>query len=786
MNKTLIRSLPLLLVFSGLIQASPVILEHEVPIGVIRGEKVRLEVMSLSTGGMLQEMMLLYRSLGEFQFHSVPMKREGTLFYTEIQTASVSTGYIEYYFAYEGSAAQTLTLPEENPQGSPFRLRIAPARADQQDAAFEVVILCPVPDDVLMDDEVVVAASVVGGETDIDFSYSKLFVDEVEVSGAAVFADGIVTYVPGRLRPGRHYIELQLFTPSGELLSKKEWAFRVIQSQAGRTRFQYDATFFLDGRVQEVSGDRDNILRGGGSLTGDYGRLDLYTRIILSTEEKPEVQPVNRYSAELDFHISGNDHLYLHGGDFMPYYNPLTFQDKRVRGVRSGFGLYFLLFDFIYGQTMRGVEGLMQGDTLQVNGTYAENIMAFRPGFRFGSHGQWNFNLLNSKEKENSIEYGGNVKEAVIAGTDVSFNFDKKRILFEASVQASIKNSDAGGPELTFDQLVEEDSAFAEKAIYEKLFNWVKGSRLLSMTAGLGPYPSLAMQADLTLKYLNNHLKLSYVDIDNEFENPGNPYLLKDIRGFYVFDTMRFLKNQIYVNLFFKKYLNNLTELDFRTDNLEFGTTLSYFPFGPYPSLTLGFENYSHRNGVSEADTALYGYLYMEDNTTRRLSAASAYTLSLGKVNNTLSANVMNYTREDEAYSEFRSRYDAVTVGLNTRFPFPLTTRLGFSMTRTAIGDTAQTLSHVNRYQFRVEYAIRDFPLKGSLRPFVNLIWQQIESELPGEDAVDTDRLNYSAGLSFQTALYGGLILRYDRISYSLEEEIVDDEIFSARYEIHL
>ena len=157
------------------------------------------------------------------------------------------------------------------------------------------------------------------------------------------------------------------------------------------------------------------------------------------------------------------------------------------------------------------------------------------------------------------------------------------------------------------------------------------------------------MQVDLRLRYLNNNLKFTYLNISNEFENPGNPYLMKDVAGFYILDNIRFFKNQVFLNLFYKNYANNMIEDEFKTRNSEFGATLSYFPFRNLPSVTVGYENYNRDNGVSEQDTTLYSYLYMEDNITTRLSLASSYRLNINTIRNTISVNLSRYRRNDEA-----------------------------------------------------------------------------------------------------------------------------------------
>ncbi len=768
---------------------NPIRFEHDIPTGVIRGDKVQLEVLSMDMGPSIHDMHVFFRELGEQNYRQMAMKGEGYLYSAIINTANTTTGQIEYYIAYEGRLGQIGTLPEANPQLNPYILRIAPAKTAQDYADFEIVILSPLPEDVLPNDEIVIAASVLGGESDIDFTLSKLYIDEVDVSPVADFSDGIITYVPNRLRLGRRIIKLQLFNNSGELIQEREWAFRVIEAEAGIKGLDVRGSVFLDNRNQEVSNVNDNFFRGGGYLTGNFDKLDFYSRILFSSEETEESQPVNRYTAELQYNFTDRSHIYVHGGDYIPYYNQLIFRDKRIRGVQAGLALGFFTLDYILGQSYRGVEGSFDidanNDTLQSNGTYSENVMAIRPGFRFGDNVQWNLNLVNAKEDENSIQYGGNVNEGLVLGTDLSMNFDNRRILFEASVQASIKNTDAGGPEIDFEDLVEIDSSLADYSGAEKAFDLLKSTGFLSATGGLNILPSLAMQFDLQLRYLNNNLRLTYLNIPSEFVSPGNPYLLKDISGFYITDSIRLFRNQMFLNLFFKNYANNLVDGDYSTKNIEFGSTLSYFPFRNLPSLSLSYARHNRDNGVSVQDTVLHNYLYLEDNVTQRISIASSYNINIKKIKNTLSVNLSTYQRDDDANRESQSEYNSLTVSLRTKFNFPLTTTLSYVLSGTAWGDTSKTTTDIDRYSVRLDYLISDLFGRDFLRPFVNLSFQNIDSDFESTGYTSTSRNNYSLGLAYQTASYGIFTLRYDQINYTVTEENITDRIINARYEIH-
>jgi hypothetical protein len=761
---------------------------HDVPMNIVKGENARFEITlngSNTFASEYRDVQVLYRELGGDRYKTIDMKEEGFSYFANLNTKNINTGQIEYYFAFRDRFGNVKTLPGEMPQMNPYKMNIIPEQVQTTNANFEIVILSPELNEAIPDNEVIVAASVLGGETEIDFDQSRLFIDGVNVSSLAEFDNGIVTFVPENIREGRHNIELQLYNNDGELIQNKEWAFRAVKSGMNIEKVNYRGSFFLDNRSQTIAQNSDNFFTGGGYFAGNYSNLDFYSKLIVSSEESDEIQPVNRYTAELRYHFSPFNNIYLKGGDFTPYYNPLVFQDRRVRGIQTGLEFGFFTFDFLYGQTNRAIEGFQEiniatNDTLTSNGVYSENIIAYRPGFRFGENVQWNLNLVNAKQDGESIEFGGNVKESVVFGTDLSMNFDKRRVTFEGSFQASIQNSDAGGPELVWEDLVKIDSSLADNSGAESAFNFIKNSGFLSATAGLNPLPSFAMQFDLYLRYFRNNFKVSYLSINRDFAAPGNPYLLKDIKGLYLFDNVRLFENQVFLNLFFKTYQNNLSDDQYSTDNSEIGATVSYFPAGNYPSVTLGYTSYSRSNGVTEADTASMPYLYIEDNSTQQINFSSSYNLYFDNIKNTLLLNLTNYVRDDVGNSLSNSSFNSFTIGVRSTFDFPLTTKLSFTQSSSEVGDTVST-TDISRYNLNVDYKFFNLFDVDILKPFFNLSIQSLDYGKAGT----TDRNNYAGGLIYQSSNYGIFSLKYYQISYKnvFTDKTINDNIFNVRYE---
>ncbi len=232
--------------------------------------------------------------------------------------------------------------------------------------------------------------------------------------------------------------------------------------------------------------------------------------------------------------------------------------------------------------------------------------------------------------------------------------------------------------------------------------------------------------------------------------------------------------------MFFKTYKNNLSDDKYSTDNSALGATVSYFPVGNYPSVTLGYSSYSRSNGVTQDDTTSMPYLYIDDNSTQQINFSSSYDLYLSKIRNTLLFNITNYARDDIANKQSNSDFSSFSVGVRSIFDFPLTTKLSFSQSNTEIGDTSKSITDVNRFNINLEYKFFNLIDVDILKPFFNLSIQSIET---GAGTPSTDRNNYAAGIVYQSSLYGVVSLKYYQVSYNFNKKTFDDTIFNARYE---
>ena len=769
-------------------------LQHAVPPPVLSGETVHLVLDNLDHNQIIYNPTLFFRDQGEADYHSMSMYREGYRYFVDLPTKNFSPGNVEYYFAYQTADGEAFYYPQSGPSANPFILRILPGEdiplGQQPEEKVEILLLSPEPNEFMEPDEFYTAISVLVDEAKIDNYKYKMLIDGVEVTRLLQQEGNLFSFAPSTIRSGRHNAEFYVYDANGKLAAKKEWSFRIRSGSSKSSAFKSQTKIFIDNRYQTLADVSRNIFRGGINFSGNYKKLDFLARVLVSSEEKTDRQPVNLYMGQVRYNFSTSFFVYLRGGDISDYYDPLVFWGKRVRGFGAGIHFKYFGLDYLIGNSARAIEGIVEeapnpGDPpiIRRYGTYGKKFLGLRTIFNFGRHVQWNLNLINGKDDRNSIMYGTNPKESLAMGTNLVMNFDNKRIYVKGSINASMKNENSNGS-IDFDSLAQRlNLSESEKQQAERLFGFLESTNFLSVTPGLVPLPSIAMQFETGLRYFGHYLRVSYKKIEADYTTAGNPYLLRDVSGLYINDNIRLLNNQIFLNLFFKSYQDNISQGEASTSNLDFGGSISYFPFSDLPSLTLSYNNISRENDLAskgiDPDST---YLLLQDIQTQRFGISSSYQFKLGAVENTASINIMAHKRNDAIYSRSSSDFMVYTIGLRNRYSIPLATRLSFSVSSTAFGeDSLQTTSDIKKLYFYIDYNLRNMFAGADLRPFANINYQNVDNSYSGIGAYN--RINYSGGFYLRSKKMGNLSFRYDYIDYG-NQVAWNDIIVSTRYEI--
>jgi hypothetical protein len=271
--------------------------------------------------------------------------------------------------------------------------------------------------------------------------------------------------------------------------------------------------------------------------------------------------------------------------------------------------------------------------------------------------------------------------------------------------------------------------------------------------------------------------------VDGEFASPGNLYLQKDVAGYFINDNIRMLNNQVLLNLYFNAYDENLDNNDLRTGNTAIGGSISYFPFQNLPSISLTYgtirrENELGQQGINP-DSTIYR---VEDNRLERYGFSSSYNLNTGSIRNTLSFSASKFHRTDAVYDMNQSDFTVFSLGLRSRFAFPLTTRFNYTQSGSDFGAGASRQeSKIKKIQLGIDYLVKHILGKSDLKPFFRLSFQNISNSY--STVSEYKRQNYSGGFYLRNAKFGTLSLRYDYIDYGTLYNW-KDTILSTRYEV--
>lgn len=757
---------------------------HDVPSAVYQGEKLHIELKDFGYSPTTQPPMLYYRMIGEFDFHALPLKSEGFVYAADIPGKLLHPGKVQYYFAMETASGSVSTLPDGAPYSQLYEVEVIPNNGNRVGRLkkIDINLLAPQENEILNPDEVFVSFSVPYSIANPNALKFRIAMDGIDCTDDLVREGHVATYIPNSIRSGYHTVSFKVYNADGILIGQRQVRFRISDMPSVHQAFSYKGSFFVDNRVQQLNSTNLNYTRGGVRLNLNYKKFELDTRLLLTTNESRERQPLDIYSMRFKYNFSYRYFLYLWGGDVSPNYDPLTLQGRRIRGGSIGLYTRFFNLDVTKGKSLRAIEGLPPANpdssTIPLRrGTFRQNFFSVHPQFNFGSHFSWGLNLLNAKDDPNSINYGPNPKEYLVLGTTFDLNMHGRRIQVHGSAQASIKNEDASHS-VDFDTLANSlDLKGADRTTAKRIVDLLTKPGFITISPGLAPLPSLALQFDTQLNYFNQALRLSYKRIDANYATPGNPYLLKDLQGFFINDYLRLLNNRIFMNVFFNSYETNRSHGKAKTKNKDFGITLALTSQSNLPSVSLNYVNYDRRNNVEPTDSLLFP----ENNVTQSIGLSGSYNFNFGLIRNTLSLSANHFLRDDK-FKTTQNQYNLISVGLRNRFSIPLTSRFTYATSATDFGaGLAKQSTDIRRYSFGLEYLFRNFLLGSQMKPFLNGSVQKIKNSALGNTY---QRQSYTIGVSLITSRLGTINLRYDYISYDFKDAQRNDSILSTRYNL--
>jgi hypothetical protein len=673
----------------------------------------------LRQGESLDKVYFVYRPSGEGQYRRLEMDRVGNIAVASLPAKEVAPPFLEYYLVLVSSTGAQESYPlSENPNplssppGATVQIRVRVGAPGES----QLIFLSPDPAARLAPEDLVISVSLLRTGKDVVKKSTVLLLDDVDITGDAVFSDDIIVYAPENfavpLQPGPHTATVRVYDRSGQVQQSAATIFTI----TGRGVEMIESTGIvstmsvqLESRREQVNNVGTWYNRGGLAYTGRTDDWKLVTNLFLTSDEQSDRQPQNRY-------FLGGETSWLKAGygDNYPSFPSLILSGKRVRGLHSSVKLGFFNVDVALGSTVRAIEGTLtkeflidsitteyRSDSLKAAvpggppippydridathygkfnyGTYARDLLAIRPSFGSGETFQLGFTWLKSKDDISSIKYGSRPQENLVVGTDLMARIDDGRIDVSGQVAFSAINGDISSGnfnDVTIDSTYKEN-AQTVKDIRNLLSKYITVNDYLRPLS-FKRMATLAYDVSIGLNYFDNAFKFGSLYRGSDYNSFGQTFLRKDIRGFNFSDRIRLVNNQLYL-------LGGYERLEDNTSDAKPATTIystvnvavSYYPRVQLPNLTVGFSRYANANQLS---TAGPDSLNVIDDATNRFYVQTSYDFTWVS-KHTAAISFSTSKRDDNSLRRYNMKNTTFSLSLSTRYKIPLQSSVDLSV----------------------------------------------------------------------------------------------------------
>lgn len=733
----------------------------------------------------IQEIRLFYREYSESRFRSQSLNPEGFRYLASVNLSEYQGSLVEYFFDVEYADGSRETFPEEAPENN--LLKVSLNQEIQSEGG--IIVISPDPEEQIFIDEFVLTVSYFQYSSIVDKERTKLYLNTWDVSRYVKSFDDFLTFAPRRVPAGRHNLLLELYDRTGRLITRHNWSFtafqRTVPAQESKD-FVISGNAFAEYRSEElVDGLQSNeYSKLGLRLNAETKNISFGGRIFISNQEEDFLQPINRYTGWFQYNFWSERYFRIVGGDAYPQLNPFLMYNTFLRGFHGQMFLKFFNLDYTRGYTRRGIEGFSVTDTVGVvadtiPGTFKRDISALRASFGERKNFQWGFTFVKGKDDVNSVEYGRNPEESAGFGSDIYIAANNNHFVFEGSYNLSSYNPNIlNGESEPYDSLI-KNGIDIDRSLYDF------AAKIITVNQYLIAKPAQAYQGQVRINYFNNRFSFLYRYVEDDFHSLGQPFLWRDNRGFTATYDLRLFQNQLFLNLLYQQYKNNLNDTKASTtDNHAIAFNLSYFPLGNLPSFAFGYNNYRRDNGLGDNPTLGFP----EDNATNTITFSSSYGFLLSNIRNRVTLNVLNYNRKDATSLGIENLSNTVSLILHTRYNFPLKTNLEFSFQQTensAASSNASDLSFNSfglggEYQFGKLFSQSDELLLG-----ITGRYGTVTSTVIFNTSTETkyDRSFLNGRIIYNYFPYGRFSLNGDLVNYT-GSRVYKDYIITARYDV--
>ena len=281
---------------------------------------------------------------------------------------------------------------------------------------------------------------------------------------------------------------------------------------------------------------------------------------------------------------------------------------RRLRGFTFDLLLGGFNLNVASGELIRKIQF---NDTISA---YKRKMLIVRPNFGTGEKFKWGFTFMKAKDDYNpTVVSRIRPQENAVFGTDLFVAFDYRRIEFSAQSALSLNNVDISTAPFTRDSI---DSAIVRgtfpKSDGDNLKRFLPYfEKIITANENLVPInpiggTSLVYETGLTFNYFGNYLKFSYLFHGKDYSSAGASSLRKDIQGFNLTDRIRLLENRLFVTGSYEQLRNNTSGSEVATTSYNtMNASVSYYPSGNLPNVTIGYGLNKNSNPLNSDTTAI-------------------------------------------------------------------------------------------------------------------------------------------------------------------------------------
>ncbi|MDD4027386.1 MAG: hypothetical protein PHO75_04355, partial [Candidatus Shapirobacteria bacterium] len=540
----------LLSLFTGFIFG--ISIQHAPPLSYGFGEDVKLMVEVVDGQADIFGMKAFFRNAGDIPWMSETAIQEspGSVYYwTTIPAKYFNDTEMEYYFEIQLVDGSVENYPPLDGITPKYTL-IPKAMEGELNDGF---VLLTEEETVSSDEGYLLAVSFFALEEEIDPASIEVWVGGRDVTYAAQISAPTIMYREDKPTPGIKKAVIKAKLGSKQIHSNI-WLTEVIPGT-----YKHAIPFTIRGSASFASnvygysdkdaapGVSDNDAAAWADLYGTYGKVNLQTNLYVSSLEKTNQQPVNRYTFGVQVPM-----LDIYAGDYAPSLSQFTLYNKSIRGLYARFYGRAGSITWAHGKSMRATTN----DALIVNdsgrplksGTFAQEAIAAK--FTIGSDRGFSMGFTASRHRDIvssldslyykvtytptgadtvSTAYSTMAKDNAVLSYDIKINVPKHNIVLGAEIAGSMLNKN------TIPGAIDKETISDLSGIDDFPIDPQDYSGIFVINKNMEPFmPSRANVAWLAyyrMLILNNLLNIQYAETGSAFNALGASYQLQDSKS---------------------------------------------------------------------------------------------------------------------------------------------------------------------------------------------------------------------------------------------------------------